>query len=107
MKFMKLLRGCFKNTVFISPHEAVRKLPTMSLVTKHTTSVLSGDNTLIIKGNQGLKKKKSILKLDLVNVRIMIMTYLIIGITCLYYNMFICMNGIRSKEVSSDPFVKE
>jgi len=35
------------------------------------------------------------------------MTYLIIGITCLYYNMFICMNGIRSKEVSSDPFVKE
>ena len=24
------------------------------------------------------------------------MTYLIIGITCLYYNMFICMNGIRS-----------
>lgn len=53
MKFMKLLIGCFKNTVFISSHEVVRKLSTMPLVTQHTTSVLSGDNTLIIKGNQG------------------------------------------------------
>lgn len=60
---------------------------------------------------KGTKKEKSILKLDLVNVRIMIwiVNDLLnnIGITCLYYNMFICMNGIRSKEVSSDPFVKE
>ena len=58
---------------------------------------------------KGTKKSKSILKLDLVNVRIygLWITYLIIGITCLYYNMFICMNGIKSKEVSSDPFVKE
>jgi hypothetical protein len=51
MKFMKLLRGCFKNTVFISPHEAVRKLSTIPLVTQHTTSVLSRDSVLIIKGN--------------------------------------------------------
>ena len=61
---------------------------------------------------KGTQKEKSILKLDLVNIRIMIWIvndllnnrdYLPI----LYYNMFICMNGIRSKEVSSDPFVKE
>jgi hypothetical protein len=50
---MKLLRGCFKNIVYISPHETVRKLPTMPLVTHNTTSVLSSDNPLIIKGNQG------------------------------------------------------
>ena len=62
MKFMKLLRGCFKNTVFISPHEAVRKLPTMPLVTQHTTSVLSGDNPLIIKGNQGNPHKSIVLQ---------------------------------------------
>jgi hypothetical protein len=61
MKFMKLLRGCFKNTVFISPHEVVRKLPTMPLVTQHTTSVLSGDNTLIVKGNQGNPHKSIVL----------------------------------------------
>jgi hypothetical protein len=61
MKFMKLLIGCFKNNVFISPHEAVRKLPTMPLVTQHTTSVLSGDNTLIIKGNQGNPHKLIVL----------------------------------------------
>jgi hypothetical protein len=61
VKFMKLLRGCFKNTVFISPYEAVRKLPTMPLVTQHTTSVLSGDNPLIIKGNQGNPHKSIVL----------------------------------------------
>jgi hypothetical protein len=49
MKFIRLLRGCFKNTVFISPHEVIRKLPTMSLVTQHTTFVLSRDTPLIIK----------------------------------------------------------
>jgi hypothetical protein len=53
MKFMKRFRGCFKNTVFISPHEAVQKLPTMPLVTQHTTFVLSRDSPLIIEGNQG------------------------------------------------------
>jgi hypothetical protein len=58
---MKLLRGCFKNIVFISRHEAVRKLLTMPLVTQHTTSVLSGDNTLIIKGNQGNPHKSIVL----------------------------------------------
>jgi hypothetical protein len=61
MKFMKLLRGCFKNTVFISTREAVQKLPTMPLITQHTTSVLSGDNPLIIKGNQGNPYKSIVL----------------------------------------------
>jgi hypothetical protein len=61
MKFVKLLRGCFKNTVFISPHEVVRKLLTMPLVTQHTTFVLSGDNPLIIKGNQGNPHKSMVL----------------------------------------------
>jgi hypothetical protein len=61
MKFMKLLRGCFKNTVFISSHEAVRKLPTMPLVTQHTTSVLCDDNPLIIKDNQGNPHKSIVL----------------------------------------------
>jgi hypothetical protein len=51
IKFMKLLRGCFKNMVFITTHEAVQKLPTMSLVTQHTTYVLSRDSPLIIKDN--------------------------------------------------------
>jgi hypothetical protein len=61
MKFIKLLRGCFKNTVFISPHEAVRKLPTMPLVTQHTIFVLSSDNPLIIKSNQGNPHKSIVL----------------------------------------------
>jgi hypothetical protein len=33
MKFLKLLKGCFKNTVYVPPHEVAQKLPTMSLVT--------------------------------------------------------------------------
>jgi hypothetical protein len=33
MKFLKLLEGCFKNIVFIPPHEVAQKLPTMTLVT--------------------------------------------------------------------------
>jgi hypothetical protein len=61
MKFVKLLRGCFKNIIFISPHEVVRKLPTMPLVTQYTTSVLSGNNPLIIKGNQVNTHKSMVL----------------------------------------------
>jgi hypothetical protein len=61
MKFMKLLRGCFKNTIFISSYEAVRKLLTMQLVTQHITFVLSRDNPLIIKGNQENSYKSIVL----------------------------------------------
>jgi hypothetical protein len=45
MKFLKLLKGCFKNTIFIPPHDVARKLLTMTLVTQPIYV------SLIIKGN--------------------------------------------------------
>jgi hypothetical protein len=33
MKIFKLLKGCFKNTIFIPPHEVVPKSSNMPLVT--------------------------------------------------------------------------
>jgi hypothetical protein len=41
MKFMKFLKWCFINIIFIPPHEAAQKLSTVQLVTQHTTSELN------------------------------------------------------------------
>jgi hypothetical protein len=38
VKFMKLLKEYFTNTVFIHPHTIEQKLPTMPSVTQHTTT---------------------------------------------------------------------
>jgi hypothetical protein len=41
MKFLKLLKGCFKNTVCVPSHEVAQKLPTMLLVTEREMGLVS------------------------------------------------------------------
>jgi hypothetical protein len=62
MKFTKLLKGCFTNTVFIPPHKVARKLPTMPPVIHNILLQDSRNSPLTIKGNQGKSYKSIVLQ---------------------------------------------